>query len=246
MERKKDFEALYRKNLELTKKQVREAVNEDLLIIQAISSVGDIDKTANLLSKRLREWFALYNPELEHRVKEHEEFVKLVIAQNEKKADDSMGKSFEKEDFGQILSLAGHINSLYELRQQYFNYLEKILKKYCPSVLAITGPIIGAKLFGHAGSLRKLAVLPSSTIQLLGAEKALFRHLQTRGRAKSPKHGILSQHPVMGKVKFKEHGKAARVLADKISLAARIDYFKGQYAGDKLRKEIEEKFGKWE
>jgi len=88
--------------------------------------------------------------------------------------------------------------------------------------------------------LKKLAEMPSSTIQLLGAEKALFRHMRTG--AKVPKHGILIQHPLMAKTKKEIHGKVARALADKISIAAKVDYFKGKFVADKLKKMLEEKF----
>jgi len=95
-----------------------------------------------------------------------------------------------------------------------------------------------AKLIALAGNLKKLVEFPSSTIQLLGAEKALFRHMRTG--AKAPKHGIIHEHPIVSKAK--EKGKAARAVADKISLAVKVDYFKGKFIGDKLRKELEEKF----
>ena len=106
-----------------------------------------------------------------------------------------------------------------------------------PNFHYIAGPLIGAKLLEHAGSVKKLVEMPSSTIQLLGAEKALFRHI-TKG-TKSPKHGLIINHPIVQKAKDK--GKASRLLADKLSIAIRIDYFKGEFKADKLLEEIKKK-----
>ena len=105
---------------------------------------------------------------------------------------------------------------------------------------AITGVSIGAKLLEHAGSLKRLAEMPASTIQLLGAEKALFRHIKNKKNL-CPKYGLLHEHPFITQSKKKSHGKIARALADKIAIAVKVDYFKGKFIGDKLRKELEKK-----
>ncbi len=107
----------------------------------------------------------------------------------------------------------------------------------CRNLNCVAGKELGLKLIKNACSLKKLASMPSSKIQLLGAERSLFRHLKKA--APSPKHGIILSHPLVSGAKNK--GKAARLLADKIAIAARIDYFKGKFIGDKLRKDVEEK-----
>ena len=114
------------------------------------------------------------------------------------------------------------------------------MKTYCPNLLAVTGISLGAKLMSKAGSLKRLVLMPASTIQVLGAEKALFRHMKTG--AKPPRHGIIIKHPLISSAKQKEHGKRARTLADKIAIAVKVDYFKGKFIGDKLNKSIQEKF----
>ena len=116
------------------------------------------------------------------------------------------------------------------------------MKLLCPNITAVAGAVIGAKLLAIAGSLKKLSLFPASTVQLLGAEKALFRHLKTG--AKSPKYGILHEHPLIAQAKKKDHGKVARLLADKIAIAAKVDFFKGNYVGDKLKKDIERRIKK--
>ena len=122
-------------------------------------------------------------------------------------------------------------------------YLDKLMDELMPNTKSIAGTTISAKLLEHAGSLKHLSELPSTTVQLFGAEKALFRHLHSN--AKCPKYGLLHEHPLIPKTKRKDHGKAARALADKISIAAKVDYFKGEFVGDKLKAQIEKKFGKW-
>ncbi len=235
---RKYFKDFYEKNIELTKKNIKESVTNDLLIIQTINSIEEVDKVANILAKRLREWYSLYNPELSHSIEDHKKFVEKVL--NKEKRKSEMGAELSEKDLKPILELTNKLDKLYEFREYLENYLEILVKQVCPNVAEVAGTLIAAKLLEHAGSLRKLVVFPASTIQLLGAEKALFRHMKSG--AKAPKYGVLFMHPLIQKNKKKMHGKIARTLADKISIAAKVDYFKGKFIGDKLRKGIEEKF----
>jgi len=235
---KKYFSEFYEKNIQLTKKDIKASVSNDLLIIQTINGIEELDKVANMLAKRLREWYSLYNPELSHDIEDHKKFVEEVLKKVKRKS--AMGAELSEKDLKLILELANKLKIVYEFREHLEKYLESLVKQVCPNITAITGALIAAKLLEHAGSLKKLVLFPASTIQLLGAEKALFRHMKTK--AKAPKYGVLFQHPLIQKNKKKLHGKIARTLADKISLAAKIDYFKGEFIGDKLRKEIEDKF----
>jgi nucleolar protein 56 len=102
----------------------------------------------------------------------------------------------------------------------------------------ITGGLIGAKLLEKAKSLKHLAMMPSSTIQLLGAETALFRHLRNKS-IRPPKHGLIISHSFVMDAKRQDKGAAARKLAAKISIAARVDYFKGEFIGDILKEDLE-------
>ncbi len=235
---KKYFNEFYEKNVSLTKKGVKDSVTNDLLIIQTINSIEDLDKINNMLIKRLREWYSLYNPERSHSVQDHRKFVEIVLKKTKEKT--MMGAELSQKDLKPVMELADKLNKLYELRKNLEKYLDGLINEVCPNVVAIAGSLIAAKLLEHAGSLKKLVMFPASTVQLLGAEKALFRHMKSGARA--PKYGILFQHPLIQKNKKDIHGKIARTLADKISLAARVDYFKGKFIGDKLMKEIEDKF----
>jgi nucleolar protein 56 len=237
---------LRKKNLELAKKGVKDSVNPDIFIINAVNNVEELQKIINNLSKRLREWYSLYFPELDKKIAEHENFVKLVLKADKKelvkelKLKDEMGAHFDKKDFEPILSLASIISDLVRESQILEDYLEKTMKVYCPNLTVLAGSLIGAKLLRGAGSLKKLAMMRSSTIQLLGAEKALFRHIRTGARP--PKYGYLLQHQLVQKAKKSDRGRAARQLADKIFVAVRIDFFKGEFIADKLLKGLEAKF----
>ncbi|MBW2995802.1 NOP58 family protein [Candidatus Woesearchaeota archaeon] len=234
------FEKYYKKNLEETKKKLKQAVKFDDFVVQAINNIDEVNRNINTLAKRLREWYELSNPEFSRAVYDHEKFVLAVINGKDKKIKDSMGAELSKEDLKPIMELAKEIESLFKLKEKQEEYLEKVMQKNCPNITAVAGALIGARLIAIAGDLKRLVGFPSSTVQLLGAEKALFRHMKTGARA--PKHGIIHEHPIVAQVGAKDKGKAARVLADKISMAARIDYFKGEFIGDKLRKKLEERF----
>jgi nucleolar protein 56 len=243
------FPAFRNQNILLTKQQIKESVNNDDLIVQTVSNMSELDITANTLSKRLREWFSLILPELDKGIPDHEKFADLVATKNKKdllkelgiEKNESMGANLEKVDVEEMKLLATQILGLYNLRDTHELYLEKIMKDYCPNFHAIAGTNIGAKLFEHGKSLKRLACLPASTIQLLGAEKALFRHIKTG--SKSPKYGIIYTHYLVQKAKRKDKGMVARAVANKLSIALRIDFFHGKFQGDEMREKLEKKFG---
>jgi len=246
--KKKDYlEEFYSKNLVLTKKLIKESVRTDVLIIQAVNNISDIDKVVNILVKRLRDWYSLYNPEFERSMQNHEKFVELIL-KNKKKdllngltLDATMGADLNESDLMPMLNLADSIRAMYELKRKQERYLESQMKQISPNLTAISGFSIGAKLLEKAGSLRRLAMFPASTVQLLGAEKALFRHMKNK-KNKPPKFGIIHEHPLVSQSKRQIQGKAARALADKIAIAVKVDYFKGEFIGNKLRTELEKKF----
>ncbi len=246
----KELERLYNKSIAETKKRIKESVTKDLLISQSINCIDETSRVANTLSKRLREWYELHNPEFSKSIASHEKFIELILKKGKKELlkeirvneSDSMGADIPQEDLDAIMELAKAIKNLYEMKSRQEKYLEKSVKEIAPNMMAITGSLIGAKLIALAGSLKKLSGMPSSTVQLLGAEKALFRHLKTG--AKPPKYGILHEHPFILQAKKKDHGKIARMLADKIAIALKVDFFKGKFVGDKLMQEIKRRVEK--
>ncbi len=243
-ENKEDF---YKKNLYLTRQQIKSSITTDLLIIQASCSIEEINKATNLLVKRLREWYSYDLPEVEEKIEDHKHFVELILRKSRhdlvKDFDvkNSMGSDLGKHDSDSILELAKAVLNLIKEKEAKEKYLESLMKKECPNITEVAGFLIGAKLISIAGSLRNLIMMPSSTIQLLGAEKALFRHMLNKN-SKPPKHGEIINHPLLQRVNRADKGKAARALSDKILLAAKVDFFKGQFIGVKLRKELEAKF----
>jgi len=138
----------------------------------------------------------------------------------------------------EITDFEASVKRLKESRGALVDYLKELMLKEAPNISAVAGYYLGAKLISTAGSLKRLSEFPSSTIQVMGAEKALFAHLR-KGTA-PPKYGIIFQHEKVRTAPKEKSGRIARRLASKISLAARVDYFKGEFIGDKLAKEFEE------
>ena len=126
-------------------------------------------------------------------------------------------------------------------KQELTDFIEKEMKEELPVFVSVAGAILGAKILAQAGSKKRLAFLPASTIQLLGAEKALFNHLKKKGLC--PKHGHLFNHPLIQKLPKQKRGKAARVLAGKLAIAAKMDYFGSTTAID-LLSDAEKKIAK--
>ncbi|MBI2653657.1 hypothetical protein HYX02_02485 [Candidatus Woesearchaeota archaeon] len=247
---RKYFNNFYSQNIQLTKIDVKNSVTNDILIIHSIKLVDELDKAINLLIKKLREWYELHNPEFSVAVQNHEKFVEEILEKEKSELlnqlkinpNDSMGADLGQEDTEPIKSLAHQIYDLYQLKKEQLNYISTLMDEICQNIKAVCGVAVAAKLIERAGSLKRLSEMPASTIQILGAETALFRHLKTG--AKPPRHGVIVHHPLIAQAPNKMHGKIARTLADKISIAVKVDYFQGKFIGDKLRKELEKKFEK--
>lgn len=245
-----DLSKLFEKNLKLTKQKIKASVSRDFLIVQAHSMVEDINKASSILANRLRAWFEIYCPEFSHSVKSHSKFIELIVSKSRKdllkelglKEQDCMGADLSKKDVDIILDSARSLGDLYSRKESIELYIKGVMQDVCPNLLAVAGPSIGAKLLSLAGSLKRLSEFPSSTVQVLGAEKALFRHIS--GKGKSPKHGVLVQHPLMEHHPDKDKGKIARALADKISIAVKVDFFKGEFIGDSLKEGLDKRFRK--
>lgn len=234
-----NFEEMRKKALEATKEKIKDSYSKDLMIINAINNIEELEKSINTLASRLREWFMIKNPEMENSIDDNERFIKAIL-----EGDDSikskMGAQLDKDDESAINAMALITQGLVETKTFLLIYLEKTMKDYCRNVYVLAGPTIGAKLLREARGLKRMASLQSSTMQLLGAEKALFRHIKTGAR--SPKYGHIVNHPIVINAKKDEKGKAARALADKLSIAARLDYFKGEFLGEQYFKDLQKRF----
>lgn len=235
-----NFKEIREKALIDVKEKIKKSVNKDLMIINAINNIEELDKSFNIIVGRLREWIIIKNPELERRVEDNQKFTEIIISQEYSKTE--MGATLDKKDEEAILSLAMLAQGMQKTKEFLTNYLEEVMNERCKNILALAGTNIGAKLIREANSLKRLASIQSGTIQLLGAEKALFRHIKTKSR--SPKHGYIVNHPVVTGANQSDKGKAARALADKLSIAARLDYFQGEFLGHKYLEDLKKQFNK--
>lgn len=245
-----EFNQLFTKiNLELTKVRIKKAIGRDKLIIQVNGTIEELDKTINIFIERLRELYGLHFPEMDRAIKDHEKFVKIVNRYGSKDriedielkhlAEKSIGMDLKEEDVRSIQMIAEEILELYKLRDSLTKYLDKLVKDIAPNFTELAGAALAAKFIAKAGGIDKLAKAASSTVQLLGSEKALFRYLH--GHGKSPKYGILFSHSLIQNSPQEHRGKIARTLAAKLSIAAKMDFYSKEYKGDKLKKELEER-----
>ena len=252
-------------NVELTKLQIKSVSEQnDRLIMQAVNSIDDINKSTNIFSERIREWYGYHFPELtDQLVADHEFFLEIITSIGTRgefspdrikalrpvqdktveimvnRAKESMGGDFSPFDIKTMQAFASSVLDLYKARVKIENYVESLMEQTCPNLSAIIGPILGARLICLAGGLEALAKKPSSTIQVLGAEKALFRAIKTN--AEPPKHGIIFQAKEVRSAPFWQRGKVARLLAGKISIAARVDQISKRYIADELLADIHSK-----
>lgn len=231
----------------IAKQLVKGSVSSDDIVLEASRGLKELEKTINTIVKRLRGWYELYNPETSRTISDNEKFVAEILIKDKDQLlselkithEESMGAAFAPHDLTPIMELAKQSQDLIKTKEEQKNYLSHLMTKMYPNLSAVATPLIAAELLASVGSLQRMAMMPSSTIQVLGAEKALFKHLKNKA-VKPPKHGHIINHPIMSKVPFEKRGRAARVLADKISIAIRIDYFKGEFIGEKLLKEVED------
>ena len=215
----------------------------DTMIIQAISLLDDLDKELNTYAMRVREWYGWHFPEVAKIINDNVAYSKVVLQMgmrtNSKDTDlsailpeeiegavkaaaeISMGTEITEEDLDSIKSLAEQVVSFSEYRQQLATYLSNRMQAIAPNLTALVGELVGARLIAHAGSLMNLAKSPASTIQILGAEKALFRALKTKHD--TPKYGLIFHASLVGQATGKNKGKIARMLAAKASLSLRVD-----------------------
>jgi nucleolar protein 56 len=236
-------------SLELSAIRIKEMSSKpDLQAMESVQALDEIDKTANIVSSRVREWYGLHFPELVSIVDDNISLVKLVLtfksrsnydeselekfgySKNKSKAimtaaEQSRGAELREDDLSRIVLLAEEAQHLFSLRDKLATHVEKTMRQVAPNVSEVAGASIGARLIAKAGGLERLSVLPASTIQILGAEKALYRALKSGSRP--PKHGILFQHAAVHSAPKWQRGKIARSLAGKIAIAARVDHFRG-------------------
>ncbi len=236
---------IYREaTIALAKAAVKASIGPDVHLGQAVRAYDDLVSTNNLLSERLREWYGLHFPELEN-VLGGDAYVKAIadlgarsdVLSSLKLEMDSIGSEIAPEDLSSLRTLASALKVSMDSRSKLETYVELRMSDVAPNISAIAGPVLGARLIMQAGSLHRLASMPSGTVQLLGAEKAMFRHLKEG--SKPPKHGILFQHPSVHMAPPWQRGAIARALASKLSLAARADEYSHNDISGILKEQLE-------
>ncbi|CAK44334.1 nucleolar protein 58 [Aspergillus awamori] len=215
----------------------------DTMIVQAIGLLDDLDKELNNYAMRVKEWYGWHFPELAKILNDNIAYARLVLKMGMRTnwessdlaeilpeeiegavkaaADRSMGTEISQEDLEHIQALAEQVVGFAEYRQQLAGYLTARMNAIAPNLTALVGDLVGARLIAHAGSLTNLSKSPASTLQILGAEKALFRALKTKHD--TPKYGLIYHASLIGQATGKNKGKMARVLAAKASLGLRVD-----------------------
>ena len=229
--------------LGLGKLRTSEPVPRDRNLVQAIRSLDDQIATINLYSERLHEWYGMHFPELADYARD-ERYAGLVARFGDRDSVmaelgieiESIGADMGEEDLRAVMDLADTLDRLYSDEARTEAYIQGIVEECCPNMCAMLGGPLAARLVSLAGGLERLASLPSSTVQLLGAEKAMFRSMKTGKRG--PKHGVLYQHPEVHRAPYWQRGKIARALAGKVLIAAKVDQYGGEFAADRLNEEF--------
>merc|ERR1712055_1080091 len=240
----------------------------DNMIIQSIALLDQLDKDINTFCMRIREWYSYHFPELIKIVPEnalYAKVVKLVKNRKELTADkleeleailmdsaraqavidaskSSMGMDISPVDLLNIDMGASRVIGITEYRKELSTYLRSKMSLVAPNLAMLIGDTVGARLISHAGSLTNLAKCPASTVQILGAEKALFRALKTKGN--TPKYGLIFHSSFIGRAGAKNKGRISRYLANKCSIASRIDAFSDESTsvfGTKLKEQVEDR-----
>ena len=246
----------------------------DNMIIQAIALVDQLDKDINTFAMRVREWYSWHFPELVKITTDNIMYARCAhfLGKRTSMTDDpsltaekleqleaitmdstmaqaildatksSMGFDISEIDITNVTLFTEKVVNLADYRTKLHDYLSNKMNAVAPNLSALIGEIVGARLISHAGSLTNLAKYPASTVQILGAEKALFRALKTKGN--TPKYGLIFHSSFIGRAQQKNKGRISRYLANKCSIASRIDCFAEETTdvfGVKLREQVEER-----
>ncbi len=228
----------------------------DLVLVQVVAAIDDMDKVANLVSERLTEWYGYHYPEFKQA--DPAKFAKVVLALDKDNPDPaalapiigeqsaqltcdrakkSVGVYLSPPDLQAVREQAQTLLTLLNHREELVRYSDELATRLAPNLSHIAGASLAAKLIAQAGSLNKLASFPASTVQVIGAEKALFKHL--RSGSPPPKHGLIFQHPAISTAPRWTRGKLSRALAAKLTIASKADAYTHHFIAEKLKEQFE-------
>lgn len=199
---------------------------DELSLLRALANYDLYLEKFNTFCEYLQDWFSLQNSKIYKDLKDNYKYVLYLTETDLLELQKSvyLSKSLPKEDLKQIKELASTAKLVYSNISKLDSFIKLKAEKIYPNLVSVLGPILTVRFISQLGSLKRLAEVPSSTVQLIGAEKALFRHLKY-GKS-GPKYGFLYLHPIMSGLDNNKKGKLARCMAEKISLGARFDYAK--------------------
>lgn len=249
------LEIAHNQYMEASKNKITESVKtNDVMIVETINALEDLEDSTGRLIERLRQWCMPYLPELD-KLHNHQLYTRLIAFETTREnirnspllegtdvtLSDEYDIQMNDNDLEIIKSFALSLNALYESKNTLEEYIQEKVHDVAPNLYDVAGANLAAKLIAHCNGLENLAKLPSSTVQIIGAEKAVFRHLKTG--EKPPKHGLIFQHPAIRGSNWWHRGKLARAVAGKITIAARRDAFTGEYSPG-LREQLDKRVEK--
>ncbi len=256
--RPESVDDLHAKLLNQVKGQIKERYSKDeFALIQAINAYLDMSKGYNLVFERLSEWFGLYIPEIkattpesltelvsmlvEHDMSEdrlskaltdkdsvHEAFVKVK---------NSSGREIGEDEAKAISSFSKYLKATHDTLEGLSEYIKDTATALMPNAVYLTDDKIMAEMLSKAGSMEKIATMPASTIQLLGAEKALFKHIKFG--SKPPKYGILFKLPAVSAATRETRGRIARIYATKLTIALKADFYSKRFIAGALKEGLD-------
>lgn len=244
-----DKDQLREKAISRTRSELESSVERDDLLAKAVKQHDELENDIRNQVETLRDWYSVHFPELESELDDDDRFVQILqkygIERSEiepfsEMAARSTGSAISASDREMIESVVESVSSMIEARDGIEEYVRDNAAEEFENLSSLLGPLLASRLVSLAGGLEELAQKPASTVQMLGAEKALFRHL--KGNGSSPKHGVLFEHRFVRDLPEDKRGKMARFLANKTVIAARVDQYGDDDKSEKLNSEIEDKY----
>ncbi|MDE1869269.1 MAG: NOP58 family protein [Candidatus Micrarchaeota archaeon] len=256
---KRSFEQIRDKMLKSAKEGIKSAYsNEEYALIQAINAYLETSKSYNLSYERLSEWYGIYFPEI--RLNNPKVLADLALVMNSKdgidkdeinkiindeqkseslykKAQETIGRSMNENEKKALISFANLSNDMNRSLNELEEYIKLAANEILPNTTYLTDEKIAAEMLAKAGSMERLSSMPASTIQLLGAEKALFKHIKFG--SKPPKYGVLFKMAAISNAPRDQRGRIARIYATKISIALKGDYFTKKFIAERLKEDLE-------
>lgn len=227
----------------LSRNKLGTIITKDLVLVQASNSLDSLSRFVNIMTEHFKEWFWLNYPEYKG---DNEKIISAVATygSREKFPDfsGSYGIRFEKKDEALLKEFAVQLNSLMKLKKEKDSYVRSLVREVAPNFSYLIDELLAARMIASAGSMEKISRMPSGAIQLIGAEKAMFRHMKNR-QARPPKYGMIFESTFVKNAPEDKKGKAARIVASSLFKAIKIDFYSKRDEREHLKKEMEKELG---